>query len=160
MSTNKPFWQCHPITSYQTKVNMASLRPTWNNKGWWHCRSEFWHKGRLFSQRIKTGKITSTTPSCGGPLWVQKSPIASKFSCASSPSPSQIWSKWKFHKIFLDTVLKNLFKKKNIPGSKCVSCSSFMDRKKDRKKKSSKKALKLSKIQILKNYWKFVLIKT
>ena len=46
--------------------------------------------------------------------------------CHASP-PHKHGQISKCHKKFLDTVLKTIFSKTNIPGSKCVTCSSFMD---------------------------------
>ena len=45
------------------------------------------------------------------------------------PPPKKYGQKLQFHTIFLDAFLKIIFSKKNIPGSKCVTCSSFTDRK-------------------------------
>ena len=49
-------------------------------------------------------------------------------------------------KIYLDTVLKIIFSQQNIPGSKCVTCSSFTDRKYPKNAKKYLKNIKWSKI--------------
>ena len=64
---------------------------------------------------------------------LRKTAPAAKVSCHkcsyTSPPPPKYGQKWQFHTIFLDTFLKIIFKKKIVPGSKCVICSSFTDRK-------------------------------
>ena len=93
--------------------------------------------------------VTSITPSCGGKA------TRRKFSCASPPPKHGQIS--KCHKIFLDTVLKIIFSKTNIPGSKCVTCSSFMDIQYLKYLKISHKMVK-NHFKKIKNYWKCVLI--
>ena len=80
-----------------------------------------------------------------------------KFSCVSPPPKHGQIS--KCHKIFLDTVLKIIFSKTNIPGSKCVTCSSFMDIQYLKYLKISHKMVK-NHFKKIKNYWKCVLIQT
>ena len=61
----------------------------------------------------------------------------------------------KLLKMCLDIDLKIIFSKHYVPGSKCVTCSSFTDRKYQKNvKKYLKNAIKWSKIKILKNYLK------
>ena len=106
----------------------------------------FWYKKILEKQ--DNAKLRRTAPGA------KKSPVSN---IHLPPPPLKCGQKWKCHKIFLNTVLKIIFSKKHIPGSKCATCSSFTDRKYPKNaQKYPKKGHKMVKNQIFEKRLKII----